>query len=67
VLFGVVRLRGEEYRVGTSVFLQPGSFKFNTSAPVAVTKKDKGKDEKVCTFLSAIVLQICRKLLSSWR
>jgi hypothetical protein len=54
VLFGVVWLMGEEYRVGSSVFLQPGSFKFKNLAPVALTKKDKGKDEKVCIVLSAM-------------
>jgi hypothetical protein len=54
VLFGVVRLKGEEYHVGTSVFLQPGSFKFKNSAPVALTKKEKVKDE-VCILLSAIL------------
>jgi hypothetical protein len=64
VLYGVVRLRGEEYRVGTSVFLRPGSFKFKTSAPVTVTKKDNSKDRKVCVIISPI-LQICRWLLST--
>jgi hypothetical protein len=54
VLFGVVRLRGEEYRVGTSVFLQPGSFKFKTTAPVSLSRKDKGKDEKVCIVIPAM-------------
>jgi len=47
VLYGVVRLRGEEYRVGTSVFLRPGSFKFKASASLTLTKKDSNKDQKV--------------------
>jgi hypothetical protein len=54
VLFGVVRMMGEEYRVGSSVFLQPGSFKFKNLAPVALNKKDKDKDVKV----SIVVFQI---------
>jgi hypothetical protein len=54
VLFGVVRMMGEEYRVGSSVFLQPGSFRFKNLAPVALIKKDKDKDKKVNTVLSAM-------------
>lgn len=54
VLFGVVRMMGEEYRVGSSVFLQPGSFKFKNLAPVAVIKKDKDRDKKVNIVLSAM-------------
>jgi hypothetical protein len=52
VLYGVVWLRGEEYRVGTSVFLQPGSFKFKTSASVTLTKKDS---QKVCVIMLDIM------------
>lgn len=62
VLYGVVRLRGEDYRVGTSVFLQPGSFKFKASASVTLTKKDSNKDQKVCVIMLDIV-QIFRWLL----
>ena len=62
VLYGVVRFRGEEYRVGTSVFLRPGSFKFKNSASVTLTKKDSNKDQKVCVIMSDI-LQICGWLL----
>jgi hypothetical protein len=61
VQYGVVRLRGEEYRVGTSVFLQPGSFKFKTSAPVTLSKKGNNKDQKVCIIMSAN----CRWILST--
>ncbi|XP_078046849.1 DNA methyltransferase 1a isoform X2 [Augochlora pura] len=28
VIYGVIKYKGEEYRVGTAVFLQPGTFKF---------------------------------------
>jgi len=62
VLYGVVRLRGEEYRVGTSVFLRPGSFKFKASASVTLTKKDSNKDQKVCVIISDI-MQTCGWLL----
>jgi len=62
MLYGVVRLRGEEYRVGTSVFLRPGSFKFKASASVTLTKKDSNKDQKVCVIMSDI-MQTCRWLL----
>jgi len=62
VLYGVVRLRGEEYRVGTSVFLRPGSFKFKASTSVTVTKMDSNKDQKVCVIMLDII-QICRWLL----
>jgi hypothetical protein len=54
VLFGVVRMMGEEYRVGSSVFLQPGSFRFKNLAPVSLIKKDKDKDKKVNIVLSAM-------------
>jgi hypothetical protein len=62
VLYGVVRLRGEEYRVGTSVFLRPGSFKFKASASVTLTKKDSNKDQKVHVIMLDI-MQICNWLL----
>jgi hypothetical protein len=57
VLFGVVRMMGEEYRVGSSVFLKPGSLKFKNLAPVALNNKDKDKDKKVSIVLSVIVFQ----------
>lgn len=54
VLFGVVRMMGEEYRVGSSVFIQPGTFKFKNLAPVSVIRKDKDRDKKVNIMLSAM-------------
>jgi len=62
VLYGVVRFRGEEYRVGTSIFLRPGSFKFKASASGTLTKKDSSKDQKVRVIMSDI-MQTCRWLL----
>ncbi|XP_069697598.1 DNA (cytosine-5)-methyltransferase 1-like isoform X2 [Periplaneta americana] len=47
VLYGVVWLKGEEYRVGTSVFLQPGSLKLKKLFFPSTNKRDKIKDEKV--------------------
>jgi hypothetical protein len=44
-------MMGEEYRVGSSVFLKPGSFKFKNLAPVALNNKDKDKDKKVSIVL----------------
>ncbi|KAJ9600521.1 hypothetical protein L9F63_026341, partial [Diploptera punctata] len=46
VLYGVVRLRGEEYRVGSFVFLQPGVLKFKNFSNGLITKKEKMKEDK---------------------
>jgi hypothetical protein len=47
-------MMGEEYRVGSSVFLKPGSFKFKNLASVALNNKDKDKDKKVGIVLSVM-------------
>ena len=43
----MVKYRGEEYRVGNSVFLLPGAFNFKNSVNGSVAKKKKNKEEKV--------------------
>lgn len=66
-LFGVVYWRGEEYRMGSFVFLAPTAFKFKTSSSVASTNtlsNLKKKVEKVCIiaitfiiFVSILIMQ----------
>ncbi|XP_076375508.1 DNA methyltransferase 1a isoform X1 [Megalopta genalis] len=47
VIYGVIKYKGEEYRVGTAVFLQPGTFKFKhktMNQDVKVKKENVDED-----------------------
>ncbi|XP_012137658.2 DNA methyltransferase 1a isoform X2 [Megachile rotundata] len=44
VIYGVVKYKGEEYRVGTAVFLQPEAYKFKYKIAYQDTSKAKKKN-----------------------